>query len=98
MLRSELSHRWVHYLDNVITSLNNTPLKRLGWITPNSIHNEADSVFVKEAQVKANVSVPKTPSYSQMQTNQSTYNGDLKVDDYVYLDFNEKLFDKSSSW
>ena len=41
------------------------------------------------------MSALKTPTYDEMLSNQSNYKGDLKVDDYVYLDFNEKLFDKS---
>ena len=95
MLRSQLSHRWVHFIDNVVNSLNNTPLKRLGGLTPDSIHNEADTVFVQQAKAKNNVSALKTPTYDEMLSNQSNYKGDLKIDDYVYLDFNEKLFDKS---
>ena len=95
MLRSQLSHKWVHFLSNVVNSLNNTPLKRLGWLTPNSIHNEADSVFVKQAQAKNNVLPPKAPTYLEMQSSEKYYKGDLNVNDYVYLDFNEKLFDKS---
>ena len=96
ILRSQLNHHWVHFLSNVATSLNNTPLKRLGWLTPNSIHNEAATVFVKQAQSKNNVvQEEQTPTYKQMETNTKNYNGDLHINDYVYLDFNEKLFDKS---
>ena len=95
MLRSELRHRWVHFIPNVVNSLNNTPLQRLGWLTPNSLHNEAATVFVKEARAKNNIPPIITPNYSQMKKSQSEYDGDLKVNDYVYLDFNEKLFDKS---
>ena len=95
MLRSQLSHKWVHFLPNVVDSLNNTPLKRLGWLTPNSINNEASSVFVKEAQAKNNVLPTKTPTYLEMQSGEKNYKGDLKVNDYVYVDFDEKLFDKS---
>ena len=95
ILRSQLSHRWVHFLSNVAASLNDTPLKRLGWLTPNSIHNEAATVFVKEAQTKNNIEAKKTPTYSQMQSNLKNYKDDLQINDFVYLDFNEKLFDKS---
>ena len=35
------------------------------------------------------------PTYEQKFLNQKQYKGDLKVGDYVYLDFTEKPFDKS---
>ena len=71
-------------------------LKKLGWLTPNSIHNEAATSFVKQALSKNNVSEEdKTPTFAEMQSNIEHYNGDLQINDYVYLDFNEKLFDKS---
>ena len=95
LLRSQMQHTWVTFLPKVVNSLNNTPLKRLGWLTPNSIHDEASSVFVDEAKRKNDISTEKMPTYSEQQENQQNYNGDLKKDDYVYLDFDENVFGKS---
>ena len=79
----------------MVESLNNTPLKRLGWLTPNSIHNEASSVLVRNAKKKYNILENELPTYEEQKLNQENYSGDLKQDDYVYVDFVEKLFDKS---
>ena len=95
LLRSQMKHTWVTFLPKVVDSLNNTPLKRLGWLTPNSIHDEASSVFVDQAKSKNNISTEKLPTYSEQQENQQNYDGDLKKDDYVYLDFDENVFGKS---
>jgi len=95
LLRSELSKNWVENLQQVCDGLNNTPLKRLGWLTPNSIHSELDSVKVNAARKEANISVYKDPSYKEQFDNQNSYKGDLSENDFVYLDFQEKLFDKS---
>jgi len=95
LLRSELSKDWVANFQNVCDSLNNTPQKKLGWLTPNSVHNEADSVKVQLARKKNKIKVYEEPTYIEQFKNQATYNGDLKVGDYVYLDFDEKSFDKS---
>ena len=50
-----MKHTWVSFLPKVVESLNNTPLKRLGWLTPNSIHNEASSVLVRNEKKKHNI-------------------------------------------
>ena len=95
LLRSQMKHSWVQYLPNVVKSLNNTPLKRLGWLTPNSIHDEASSVFVRNAKKTNNILEENLPTYKEQKQNEENYSGDLKKDDYVYVDFVEKLFDKS---
>ena len=95
MLRSQLSHRWVETLPSVVKSLNETPLKRLGWLKPNAIVNEASSLFVDEEKKRFHISTYQNPSYEEQQNNQKNYNGDLKIGDFVYLNFDEKLFDKS---
>jgi len=95
MLRSELSHKWVQFLPQVIDSLNETPLKRLGWLRPNDITSEASSVFVDTAKKSHGIMTYHNPSYLIQRSNQANYDGDLKEGDYVYLDFHEKLFDMS---
>lgn len=95
LMRSEVSQNWTNNLRNVYESLNNTPLKRLGWLTPNSIKTESDSVKVSEAKKLKNVTTYHEPTYSEQFRNQKEYDGDLKIGDFVYLDFEENLFDKS---
>ena len=94
-LRAQLSNDWCSYIQEVVKGPNNTPLKKLGWKTPNSIHDEADSVAVQRAQKLNNISTVELPSYKKQEENQKSYKGDLKIGDYVYVDFNEQLFDKS---
>jgi len=95
MLRAQLSQHWEEFLPKVTNSLNETPLKRLGWLTPNSIINQAGSVAVDNARKAIGLSINEEPTYEEKIANQNNYKGDLKVGDYVYLDFNEKAFDKS---
>ena len=42
ILRSKLSKDWPHYLPIVTNSLNNTPLKKIGFLKPCDIQSEAD--------------------------------------------------------
>ena len=95
LLRSTLSNEWSLKIAQVTQNLNNTPLKRLGWKTPNSIHNEADSVAVDNAKKLHNIPIISLPSYQEQKANHESYKNDLKVGDYVYVDFDEKMFDKS---
>jgi len=73
LLRSQLSHEWVKYLNIVVESLNNTPLKRLGGLTSNQIHNEASTAFVNKALSKLKRPKGEYPSYKIRQENQKNY-------------------------
>jgi hypothetical protein len=98
LLRGTLNHDWVNEINNVVKSYNATPIKKLGWIKPNSINSEIDSVKVDEAQKQNNVKVYREPSFDQQIRNQSDYEtnkSNLQVGQYVYLDFDEKVFSKS---
>jgi hypothetical protein len=98
LLRGILSHDWVNYLSQVTQSLNNTPTQHLGWLKPNSITAESDSVKVQKAQEANHVKVYIEPNFDIQRQNQQNYENNkntLQVNDYVYLNFEEKLFDKS---
>ena len=97
LLRGTLNQDWVKVLPKVTNSLNNTPLKKLGWLTPNSINSEIDSVRVKKAKKSFNIISYSEPDFETQQQNQKTYEQSkaLQVNSFVYLDFDEKLFDKS---
>jgi hypothetical protein len=96
LLRSQLSHDWVKVLPTVIESFNNTPKRSIGWLRPNDIKSKLDSLIVKEQRKKYGIEVYTEPSFHEQLAAQNIDKTTmLKVGDYVYLDFDEKLFDKS---
>jgi len=70
-------------------------LKRLGYLRPNDINSEADSVAITRAKKEHGIDVYKEPSFEEQSHNIKNYQGDLQISDYVYRDFDTKLFDKS---
>ena len=67
-------------------------------MTPNQIKNPSDSLQVQKAQLQNHVQQYNEPSFKQQKANQSHYlekPSSYKVGDYVYVDQEEKLFDKS---
>lgn len=97
-LRDKLTQNWPAILPDVVKSYNNTPLKHLGNLKPNDINSIADSLSVRKAQMKNNVEVYKEPNFNEQIANQSNYlkqPSSFKTGDYVYIDLEEKLFDKS---
>jgi hypothetical protein len=98
LLRGILNQNWVSYLKVVVDSLNKTPIKKLGWLPPNIVNSEKDSVLIQEAQRAHHIIPYEEPNFVDQRRNQELYEKDkrlLQVNDYVYLDFDEKLFDKS---
>jgi len=95
LLRGTLSQNWVDGLRLVTKSLNETPLKKLGWLTPNDITSEVGSALVDRAKKEHHLPIDKEPTFLQQKQNIENYSGDLNIDDYVYKDFDAKLFDKS---
>ena len=90
-----MTQKWVPALKIVTQSYNNTPIEGLGWLKPNDINSEADSVLIDQAKIRNKITIEKEPTYSEQKLNQSQYSGQLKVSDYVYKQFDSKLFDKS---
>ena len=99
MLRSELSKDWIHYLPIVTNSLNNSPLESLGFLKPSDIRTEADSIKVDQALALNEITPKETlPTFEEQNENQKNYEKNKKnllPGTFCYLDFNEKLFDKS---
>lgn len=98
MLRGNLSQNWLKVLLQICDDYNDTPNKKLGWLKPNDIKTTYDSAKVKEACLKHNIRKYKEPNYEEQVLNEKTYNNDkknLKIGDFVYLDFNENVFGKS---
>ena len=101
-MRSSLSHNWVAAIPKVVHSLNATPLKKLGYLTPASITSEESSVFVDEALKKNHLDIPKEPTFTEQLENQKTYDEKsqtsaklLKKHDYVFVDLKSSgAFDK----
>lgn len=94
-LRGSLSKSWVKRLRTITDSLNKTPIRRLGFLRPIDITSEVSSTFVDKAKNDHNVQISKEPTYSEQIENNKSYQGDLKVSDYVYKQFDSSLFDKS---
>jgi hypothetical protein len=97
-LRGTLNQDWVTVLETVVDNLNNIPTKRIGYLKPNSIRGEFDSVKVQEAKKTHNIKTFTEDSWKKQKQNQEEFEKSsalLKVNDYCYIDFDEKLFDKS---
>ena len=96
-LRGTLNQDWVTALPKVVESFNSSPIKKLGGLTPSSITSESDSVTVAQARKLRNVTKYSEPNYQTQRQNQIEYehSNNFQVNDFVYLDFDEKLFDKS---
>jgi hypothetical protein len=96
-LRTNLSKNWVSNIQKIVDGFNNTPAKKLGWLKPNEITSPLDTIRVKEAREKYHIKVYTEPSFEDQLKNQKAFlsSNDLKVKDFVYLNFEEKLFDKS---
>lgn len=97
-LRDKLSQNWPELLPQIIESYNNTPLEHLGYLCPNDIQEEADSLNVQKNQKEYNIKVYNEPTFHEQNKNQYSLKqqkNNLEVGDYVYVDLNEKLFDKS---
>ena len=88
LLRGTLSQDWLKFLPKVVDSLNHTPIKKLGGLTPNSIHSESDSALVSAARKENNVTVYSEPNFHLQRKNQENYENTkelLQVNDFVYL-------------
>lgn len=97
-LRGTLNKNWVKLLEIVVDSMNQTPISRLGWMTPDSIVNEASSVIVNKAKKIHHIKIYKEPNFKTQLENQIKFDQssqELQVGDYCYRDFDSKLFDKS---
>ena len=97
-LRGSLNQNWPKFLEIVVKNLNNIPNKKLGFLKPTAINNEADSVLVSNAKKELNIETFREPNFKQQQINQKNYENsknEFQVGDFCYVDFDEKLFDKS---
>ena len=97
-LRGTLNQNWVESLVKIVNDMNNTSIERLGYLRPNQINSEIDSVFVQNAQKIHKINIYKEPNWATQLKNIKSYSIDLsniQKGDYVYRDFDEKIFDKS---
>ena len=101
-LRANLSQHWSEYIEQIVDSLNEIPLKRLGFLRPNDITDITSSVKVDAALRSNNLSVPKEPTYEEQNKNQKQYDKKSEINsqmlqkgDYVYLKQSEDIFGKS---
>lgn len=101
-LRANLSKHWTEYIQKVVESLNNIPLKRLGYLRPNDITDITSSVLVDNKLKENGLPIPKEPTYNEQRLSQINYenranenNDMIKAGDYVYLKIKEDIFGKS---
>ena len=84
-----MSQNWPHYLPIVTESLNNSPLKKLGYLKPNDVSTEADTVWVEKARKANNIEVPKLPTFEEKRENQAHYekkrHKKLQINDFTYV-------------
>ena len=98
MMRGTLTQNWTKYLPVIAEQHNNTPNKKLGGLTPNSIHSEFDSVLVTERLRNEKRLVYQEPNFHQQIANMKSYeanSNNIQVNDYVYLSTKEDQFSKS---
>ena len=77
-LRIQLSKNWKECIQDVVNSLNNIPLKRLGYLKPSSITNVTSSVLVDQSLKEHNLIVPTEPTFRQQLKNQQEYEAKAK--------------------
>lgn len=102
LLRSSLSHKWTKYIQQVADSLNSIPLKKLGFLAPNQISNEASSALVDKTLKDNGLPIPKELTYTVQATTSEQYEKNaknneklLKIGDFVYKNYYKDLFSKS---
>jgi len=64
-------------------------------LKPNDVSSPADSFKVDQAKKQHNIPILKEPTYQEHKENSKNYQGDLKIGDFVYKHFDQKMFDKS---
>jgi len=64
-------------------------------LKPNDIKSEIGSALVDAAKQEHKIPITKEATFKQQKSNSESYKGDLQVGDYVYKQFDAKLFDKS---
>lgn len=94
LLRSELSKNWPKYIKLVVDGYNKTPLEKLGFLTPNDISGEKDSVAIQENKKAHNISTYRQPNFEEQIQNALNLKTKLKKGDFCYKFFDEKLFNK----
>ena len=97
MLRSQLSQNWVKFIKIIVHQYNETPLQKLGFLKPNDIKSEADSVSVEYNKRQFGVTTYNQPNFETQIQNEETFKtkkNRLQVGDFCYKFYDEKLFDK----
>ena len=72
-LRGTLNQNWIEVLETVVNNLNNTPIKKLGYLKPNMISSEADSVLVAKAKSQLAIKSFREPNFKSQLENQVLY-------------------------
>ena len=98
ILRGNLTKDWPTYLKIVQSDFNKTPLKKLGYFSPNNIVSRFDSYFINKAKIDLNINETSLPTFEEQNTNEKNYfhnPSNLKVKDFVYVNLKADVFSKS---
>lgn len=90
VLRDKKIQTWTKYLSIISDQFNDIPQKKNGFLKPNEITNIYDTAFINDQKT--------VNTYKQQNNAQKKYENNknnLQRNDYVYLTFNQKIFDKS---
>lgn len=97
LLRSQLSQNWVKYIQIIVNQYNDTPLKKLGFLKPNDIKSDRDTVSVTLSRKLNGIEAYRQPDFKTQAENVERYQNNLKnlkVGDFCYKFYNEQMFDK----
>lgn len=96
-MRHYRSANWVQLLPTAVNLINSQPMLRNGGIPPNQINSFFDDVKLREARLEHHVNFPEPNRKSEKEEEQihQSSNSDLKIGAYVYLEKEEKTFQKS---
>jgi len=98
ILRNNLSQDWPKIIETVANEQNNVPQKSLGFLKPSDINSPYDSAKVTKAKKLYKIETYRESNFKEQIANEKNYaNNDknLKVNDYVYVDFKQDIFGKS---
>ena len=104
MMRRYRTSDWVSLLPRAVELLNSRPMTRNGGVPPEDINSFLDDPIVREAREEHGVQFPEPnrqeeiqsqENFEKLETSTGPEKPKLTVGSFVYLDKQQKVFDKS---